>query len=79
MADSDREVSFDITDWWDSDGKHYEGSPTPDEMLDDARQLTVHAWDNIGNDMHFTTFSHDGWLEDELEADVDDAYEGYAG
>lgn len=74
MAD----VSFDVPEWWDAAGTHHDYSPSDAEMLDEAVQMTVHVYDDEGNDLHFTTFSHDGWEPDELVADVDDAYDHYA-
>lgn len=68
---------WDIPEWWDEEGNHHEGEPTADELENFARQVTVHAWDDDGNDIHFTSFSPDGWLEDELEVDIEDAWEYY--
>lgn len=71
-------VEYGIREWWDETGTHHEGAPTPDDLLDHARQLTVEVRDGEGNDFYFTDFSPDGWLDEELEADVDDAYSHYA-
>lgn len=74
MAD----VDFDIPEWWDHSGDHHEGQPSDDELLGEAGQVTVHVYDDDGNDFYFTSYSHDGWTEGEIAADVDDAYEHYA-
>jgi hypothetical protein len=79
LEDNDRDISYEVSEWWDSSGTYYDTEPSDGELLDEARQITVHVWDSEGNDIYFTSFSDDGWTEDELDADVDDAYEGYTG
>lgn len=71
------EVQFGITEWWDHSGTHYDHAPTPDELLEEATQITVHIVDSLGNDLYFTDFSPDGWTDSEIQADVDDAYGHY--
>ena len=66
-----------ISEWWDHSGHHHEGEPSPDELLDEAVQVTGHAWDDQGNEIYWTSFSDDGWTEDEWAEDVEDAYSHY--
>lgn len=70
-------VHSEITEWWDESGHHHEGHPSPEELLDEAKQVTGHLWDDEGNDVYWTGFSDDGWEADEWAEDVDDAYSGY--
>lgn len=81
MADFDNGRSYDseISEWWDHEGNYHAGAPDEDELLDEAVQVTLHAWDAEGNDIYFTSFSPDGWTEDEIADDIDDGVTHYVG
>lgn len=66
-----------ITEWWDHGGFHHEGHPSPEDLLDRATQVTGHIWNDEGDDLYFTSFSDDGWTDEEWAADVDDAGDHY--
>lgn len=66
-----------VSEWWDGLGHHHEGAPSDDELLDEAVQLTLHAWDTEGNDVYWTSFSDDGWEPDELAEDIEDGRSHY--
>lgn len=70
-------VEFGITEWWNGNGDHFDGAPTPDQLIGEARQVTVYIVDGKGNELYFTDFSPIGWLDSEIQADVDDAYNHY--
>lgn len=73
------EYTSEVAEWWDHEGSHHEGAPSLDELENDATELTVHAWDEQGNDFYFNTYSDDGWLPEELDAEVGDAGDYYIG
>lgn len=66
-----------ISEWWDHEGTYHPGAPDDDDLLNEATQITIHAWDDAGNDMYWTAFSDDGWDIDEYHGDVEDGFNHY--
>lgn len=73
------DVHHQIDEWWDHAGAYHEGAPSEEQLLDEAVQITMHVWDDDGNDYHFTSFSDEGWTEYEIDVDVEDSYGHYVG
>lgn len=78
IGDGDSYYS-EISEWWDHEGTYHPGAPDDDQLLDDAVQVTIHTWDDAGNDVYFTSFSDDGWTPEEIEDDIEDGYNHYVG
>lgn len=75
---------FDLDEYWTGAGTkddYHLGAPDSDEMLE-ARAMVGHItfYDENGSvldEKHITLYSDDGWLDSELEAEVEDAADYY--
>ena len=77
--------SFDVVEWWDSEGDYHKASELEvfdTEAMRDTFQVTGHYTFEDGSDRYTTMFSGDdaasafGWSEYEFEQDVDEGKEG---
>lgn len=74
MADG---YSFEIAEWWDHSGEYHQGAPSEWQLEHDATEITGHITWETGEEKYFDMYSDDGWLYEELDAQVDDAADYY--
>lgn len=75
--DTDNGYSFEIVEWWDQFDIYHEGAPTEWALEHEAKEITGHITWEDGSEKYYDMYSDDGWLYEELDAQVDDAADYY--